>query len=195
MRPSEVTGFSSSKYRQRIAGKLPHQLIYDIYKKRRALTTSGVGVVVGVVCAHLTGGASLVAAAWHGRNCNVEKRKLRLLEQEWRSRGGDELPDRYVEDILIPLVISTTIGTFTFCMDVGLSSPCVDSAIAAAFSEHTGLPAEAFPKDVFGVAFSAGEYAAAVTGEKVNGALTKEFVKVGAQSDNRSRASGQGDGQ
>jgi hypothetical protein len=168
MRPSEATGFSSTNYRQRIAEKLPHQLIYDIYKKRRALTRSGVGVVFTVLCAHATGGISLLGTAWHARTRNVEVRKLKLLEQEWRSRGGDELPERYVKDVLIPLVISTTIGAFTFYVDVGMSSPCVDSGIAAAFSVHTGLPAEAFSKEVIGVAFFAVERVAAKVGEMAN---------------------------
>jgi hypothetical protein len=168
MRPSEATGFSSTNYRERITKKLPHQLIYDIYKKRRALTKSGVGVVFTVLCAHATGGISLLGTAWHARTRNVEKRKLTLLEQEWHSRGGDELPDRYVKDMLIPLVISTTIGAFTFCVDVGLSSPCVDSSMAAAFSQHTGLPAEAFSKEVIGVAFFAVEQVAAGAGKMFN---------------------------
>ncbi|KAJ7044423.1 hypothetical protein C8F04DRAFT_1228705 [Mycena alexandri] len=127
-----LLGFSSSEYREKISDwneYHPIQLAHNIYKKRRAIIIATGGVATGLATAHLTGGVSLVGSAWSGRNFRVEQRKLGLLEKEWENRGFKKLPSRDVKDVLIPVIIATTVGALTFAVDMGLANAVAQTAM------------------------------------------------------------------
>ncbi|KAJ6454414.1 hypothetical protein C8R45DRAFT_1222869 [Mycena sanguinolenta] len=132
MKIKEALGFSSSDYREKISDWKeyhPIQLAHNIYKKRRAIIMATGGVATGLATAHLTGGVSLVGSAWSGRNFRVEQRKLELLEEEWENRGFKKLPRRDVKDVLIPVIIATTVGALTFTIDMGLANAVAQTAM------------------------------------------------------------------
>jgi len=132
MHMKDALGFSSSRYREKISDcneYHPIQLAHNIYKKRRAIIAATGGFLTGLAAAHLTGGMSLAGSAWSDRNLHVEKRKLKLLEEEWMNRGFETLPSRNVRDVLIPVVVATAVGALTFTVDMGLANAVAQTAM------------------------------------------------------------------
>ncbi len=76
MKLSEIAHFSEDKYRQNIADKYAsdQDLGTEIYKKRAKRLSSKVRVGVGAAAAPLTGGGTLVSAAFSGRTSRSSRR-------------------------------------------------------------------------------------------------------------------------
>ena len=119
MKLSEIAHFSEDKYREHIADKYSNDqdLGTEIYKKRAKRLSSKVRVGVGAAAAPLTGGGTLVSAAFSGRNISVESQKLELLEEEWANRGYAPLPERRLKDKIVPVLLTAATSTFAAGMD------------------------------------------------------------------------------
>ncbi|KAK7032588.1 hypothetical protein VNI00_012851 [Paramarasmius palmivorus] len=132
MRLGEVLGFNSSKYREKISDPnySLQTMALNIYKKRRAIATSGVQVAGGVVAAGISGGVTLAGSAFAARNIHVEKQKLKLLEEEWcTGRRQYPLPKRHIKDMVIPVIIATAVGALAFTVDLGLANAAAQNAM------------------------------------------------------------------
>ncbi|KJA17976.1 hypothetical protein HYPSUDRAFT_45689 [Hypholoma sublateritium FD-334 SS-4] len=128
MKFCEIAHFSKDKYRQHIADKnlSDQELGTEIYKKRSKRLSSKVRVGVGAAAAHLTGGGTLVSAAFAGRNISVESQKLELLEEEWAVRGYAPLPERRLKDKIVPVLLTAATSTFAAGMDVAFAMASPD---------------------------------------------------------------------
>ncbi|KAJ8489099.1 hypothetical protein ONZ45_g13707 [Pleurotus djamor] len=124
MRLRDVLGFSSSNYKEQISDPdyTLQEIALNIYKKRRAIVASKVQATGGVLASGVTGGWSLASSAYATRNINVEKRKLKLLEEEWSNRRQPRLPKRRLKDMVIPVIIATATQAFAFTIDLGLAN-------------------------------------------------------------------------
>ncbi|KAJ8482838.1 hypothetical protein ONZ45_g14818 [Pleurotus djamor] len=125
MRLGETFGFSSSDYIEKISDPsyTLQEIALNIYKKRRAIAMSTVQVAGGILASTISGGVTLAGSAFAARNINVEKRKLKLLEEEWEgNRRQYPLPKRHVKDTVIPVIIATAVGALAFTVDLGLSN-------------------------------------------------------------------------
>lgn len=161
-----LLGFSSSDYREKISSRdySYAELATNIYRKRRAIASSKVSTATGVAAVHVTGGASLVGSAWSARNISVEKKKLRLLEEEWARRGQEPLPKRTIKDMVIPVLITGAIGVFSFSIDLAISNATATAAQAAAM----GIPGYEFHGHLVGAYYTAIEKGVGKMGNAVN---------------------------
>ena len=159
-------GFSSSDYREKISSRdySYAEVATNIYRKRRAIASSKTSAVGGVAAVHVSGGASLVGTAWATRNISVEKKKLRLLEEEWERRGQEPLPKRTLKDTIIPIIITGAIGVFTFSVDLAISNATATAAQAAAM----GIPGYEFHGHLVGAYYTSIEKGAGKLGNAVN---------------------------
>ena len=159
-------GFDSSNYREKISRRAYSyaELATNIYRKRRAITAAKVSAVSGVAAVHVTGGASLVGTAWSARNIAVEKKKLRLLEEEWARRGQEPLPTRTLKDTVIPVVITGAIGALAFSVDLALSN----AIEAMAQGPATGFPGYELSGHLVGAYYTALEKGLGSTGNAIN---------------------------
>ena len=133
MRIQDALHFNATSYNKRIREKdyTFGELARAIYIKRRHIASSTASAAAGVACAHVSGGMSLVGSAYAGRNISVEKQKLTVLENLWKCTGMAPLPHRHIKDTVIPVVITTAIGVFTFSVDLGLSNAVANGAQAS----------------------------------------------------------------
>lgn len=161
-----LLGFSGSDYRAKISSREYSyaELATNIYRKRRAIVTSEVSAVCGVVAAHVTGGTSLVGSAWSARNISVEMKKLRLLEEEWARRGQHPLPERTIKDTIIPVLITGAIGVFAFYVDLSMAELTAEAAQAAA----QGIPGCEFQGHLVGAIYTVVEKSVAKLGDTLN---------------------------
>ncbi|KAJ8489886.1 hypothetical protein ONZ45_g13401 [Pleurotus djamor] len=127
----ENVHFDSTQY----AAKISHptyslqQLALNIYRKRRAIATSKVQIIGGVTMFLVTMGLSLFSSAIGLRTLDVEKQKLHLLEREWAVRGQYPLPKRHIQDTIIPVLITTSLGVLGFFLDFGAASAVFQQAM------------------------------------------------------------------
>ncbi|KAJ8503080.1 hypothetical protein ONZ45_g11174 [Pleurotus djamor] len=127
----ENVHFDSTQY----AAKISHptyslqQLALNIYRKRRAIATSKVQIIGGVTMSLVTMGLSLFSSAIGLRTLDVEKQKLHLLEREWAVRGQYPLPKRHIQDTIIPVLITTSMGVLGFFLDFGAASAVFQQAM------------------------------------------------------------------
>lgn len=167
MRFSDILHFSESDYYERIRekGYSAYGLAREIYTKRRKANGAKGAVVSSVVCAHVTGGLSLLGGAYAGRNLSVEHQKLKLLEQMWgECTGGHELPHRHFRDTIIPIVISTALCYLTFTVDLNMTS----FAANAAYANQIGMSSYIFPSHIVGAEATGAEKSLGWVGRKVN---------------------------
>lgn len=120
MKFTESMYFNKSKYREKISDRHSYsdeKLANEIYSKRAKRLSAKVRVGVGAAAATVTGGSTLVAAAFSGRNVSVEGQKLKLLEEEWQNRGYERLQKRKFKDKIVPMVITAATSGFAAGMD------------------------------------------------------------------------------
>ena len=165
MRIQDSLHFSATSYDKRIHDKdyTFGELARDIYLKRCHIASSTTSAAAGIACAHVSGGVSLFGSAYAGRNVSVEKQKLTLLEHLWESTGVEPLPHRHIKDTVIPVVITTAVGVFTFSVDLGLSNAVANAAQA-------GIPGYelAISSHITGGEFSGVEKGMGWVGERIN---------------------------
>lgn len=123
--------FNDAQYRRKISwGWYSYAaLATNIYRKRRAILISGISVVASAAAAPLTHGVSLISTAWSLRTLYVTEQKLKLLEAEWARRGQEPLPEHPIEDVVIPILIASTVGLYTFTIDLGLAGVVVAAGL------------------------------------------------------------------
>lgn len=124
MKFTESLHFSQKKYREDLRTKnLSHiALAKEIYRKRSKRLSSKVSAGAGVAAAFVTGGHSLVASAYSGRNISVESQKLAILEEEWAHRGHPPLAESTLRDKVIPITVAFGASLFTLGLDVALAA-------------------------------------------------------------------------
>ena len=130
-----LLGFNNSHYREKISDREYSYatLARNIYRKRRAIGTSKKSALTGAAAVHVTGGMSLVGAAWSARNIAVEKNKLQLLEEEWLRRGQKKLRDLKTAKNTVNLRITSTAGAVAFTVDFANPHATEEGAQEAAF--------------------------------------------------------------
>ncbi|KAF7976116.1 hypothetical protein HWV62_7553 [Athelia sp. TMB] len=123
MHIKEAFNFNSAEYARHIREEeyTVGRLANNIYTKRRAIAASKTSALASVAAAHVSGGTSLLSAAWSSRNISVERQKLDALEQYWESSGQPRLPQRHFKDTIIPVVVATAIGVFAFDLDLAIA--------------------------------------------------------------------------
>ncbi|TFK66416.1 hypothetical protein BDN72DRAFT_844424 [Pluteus cervinus] len=126
MKPQEAFNFDATAYAAKISKRdyTYYRLADNIYRKRRKLATiapSALSTVTIALAAHHP--MSLVGLIVCIREEQVQEKKLYLLELEWRRRGQPPLPQRHVQDTLIPVILSFATGALSFVINVDLAAP------------------------------------------------------------------------
>ena len=166
MHPQEVFHFSDNNY----CRKIQHpeftyaQLTRGIYTKPCNIATSRITVYTSTIAAPVTHGMSFLATATALRNINIKKRKLCLLEEEWQMCGQTQLPRRFIEDTLIPVILATAIGALIFTIDIGISSIAVNTV----YNAQMGIPSMEFHGHVVGAVCTVIEQGLAMAAQRFN---------------------------
>ena len=119
----DLLHFDSDAYRWTISQPAYSyvELATNIYKMRRTIAGSMTAAFASAAAAVFTHGLSLLGSAYAIRKVSVAEQKLLLLEAEWTRRGQLPLPRRRFRDVVIPVVIASTVGTFAFTIDLGMT--------------------------------------------------------------------------
>ena len=127
--------FSENAYRKKI--RRPHytdkELQDNIYQKRREINAAGWTIGANLALIPITAGASALALPVASRSLHIARKKLLMLEDEWRQRGYGTLPSHFFRDGVLPCAVAGTVGAVTMGIDNGFS------AAGASAMNHTAI--------------------------------------------------------
>lgn len=131
----DIASFNKQKYRYHVQEDYNDEELRDnIYKKRRQVAASSCSVGTGVALMHVTGGASAVGSLLAGRNVQIARKKLKILEEEWGERGYEKLPKEFVRDTIVPAAISAAVGVVSCGIDHAAANAMAASSAGAHIS-------------------------------------------------------------
>ncbi|KIJ53480.1 hypothetical protein M422DRAFT_42621 [Sphaerobolus stellatus SS14] len=106
LKSKEIIHFNSDKYAEEISNEESYtleMLALNIYKKRRAITSSKTSIATSVVGAAVTGGISLIGTAMSARSISVENRNSPFLKRNERIEVKEPCPNDVLRICSFPL--------------------------------------------------------------------------------------------